>query len=130
MKKMKSFFVAMFLAIMCLFAVACASPTGVYKVKTVTIGDETVAVGEQFEGATQPIPENFFTVELKSDNTMKMDVLDDTEMISAEGTWTQSGTTITLFFEVDGEAYEVTAQQSGNELTINYFGSFTVVLSK
>ena len=130
MKKIKSILIAVFLSLVCLFAVACGqAQTGVYKTKSVTSGDVTVSVGEKFPGAQEPMNADFFVLELKEDNVAVLTVADG-DTVTIEGTWSQVGKNITLTFVEDGETITIECVQNGKEITVDFIGEFIVVVEK
>ena len=132
MKKLKNIVVALFLAVLCVFAVACQKDvTGVYKTKTVTVGDTTVAVGETFPGASEAMVEDFFVLELKADKVAVISQVDGIgDSVSYEGTWEQKSKTIVVTFVMDGETYTINGEQEGENLKVDVFGQYTVVIGK
>lgn len=130
MKKIKSILIAVFLSLVCLFAVACGkAQTGVYKTKSVTSGEVTVSVGETMPGATEPMNADFFVLELKEDNVVVLTITDG-DTVTTEGTWTQTGKNITFTFVEEGETVLIEGVQNGKEITVDFLGEFIVVVEK
>ena len=130
MRKFKSILIAVFLSLVCLFAVACGKVTGVYKTKSVIFDGVMVSVGELTPDSRDVLLENFCILELKENNTVQLSTTYKETTISREGSWVKKGKTVVLTFVEKGKTAVLNCVQNGNEITIDFSDECTVVVEK
>ena len=100
MKKLLVLALSFVLCICSAFAVACGgSAEGVYKFKSVTIGQSTYEVGDVAPWDYKVLTTESFTLELKTDGTVISSTIRAGQTRTQNGTWTLDGKTLSLTFE-------------------------------
>jgi Zn/Cd-binding protein ZinT len=124
MKKFKVFLVSLLTIVMSLLCFASCGAEGTYKFESLTykvIGTTTIKVGDEYLG--QQITEDFMTITLNKDNTVKFS--QDGE--GSDGTW-KEGEDGHIIITIGG--MEIDAVKDGKKLTFSYSGLGEIVLTK